>query len=135
MTHTCFFKIQAFRTQTGPLGPDADAGRFFNSTPTPTMGASRLSTAFDVSAMRTALPSTSAQFPQSQAPTSLATGWAADFMRMDLGDAQQPKQQTQHIPSPVGPVQVRSIDAYPGVVHSPMPPLLQSWFLNAIFSR
>jgi len=85
--------------------------------------------------MRTALPSASVQSPQSQAPASLATGWAADFMRMDLGDAQQLKQQTQHMPSPVGPVQARSIDAHPGVVHSPTPPLLQSWFLNAIFNR
>jgi len=129
------YQIQAFRTQTGPSGPDVDAGRFFDSTPTAAVDVSRLSTAFDVSAMRATLPSASVQFPQSQASASLATGWAADFMRVDLDDAQQPKQKTQHIPSPVGPMQARSIDAHVGGVHSAASPLMQSWFLNAIFNN
>ncbi|KAL9711601.1 hypothetical protein Ac2012v2_004672 [Leucoagaricus gongylophorus] len=115
----------AFRTQIGPSGSDADAGRFFNSTPTTLVGASRLETAFNVSAMRAALPSASAQPLQSQA-TAPTTGWAADFMRMDLGVAQQPKQQIQQIHSPAGPMQARSVDARTGVVHSPTPPLMQN---------
>lgn len=47
---------------------------------------------------------------------------------MDLGVAQQPKQQIQQIHSPAGPMQARSVDARTGVVHSPTPPLMQSWF-------
>lgn len=124
-----------FRTQTGPSGQDADAARFFSSTPTAAaMGTQGLSTAFDVSAMRAALPPASVQTPQLQSsgPTRTAApaGWAADFMGMDFGAvAQQPKQQMQQVSNAAatGPMQAMTMDAHhAGVVHSP-PPLMQNW--------
>ncbi|KAF9454044.1 TPR-like protein [Macrolepiota fuliginosa MF-IS2] len=123
----------AFRTQTHPTGPDADAARFFNSTPV--MGAPGLSTAFDVSAMRAALPPVSVQTPQPQASAPIA-GWAADFMNMstDLGvvqqqQQQQRQQQAQVVSSAAGPAQMQPAvaDANVGAIHSPPPLHMQNW--------
>ncbi|KXN91039.1 Peroxisomal targeting signal 1 receptor [Leucoagaricus sp. SymC.cos] len=116
----------AFRTQTGPSGPDADAARFFNSSTPTAIGALGLSTAFDVSAMRAALPPASVQTPQLQAPAPTTAGWATDFMNMssDLGGLQQ-KQQMASTPIAVQ-TQPTQQGPHASIVHS-SPPLMQNW--------
>ncbi|XP_006460809.1 hypothetical protein AGABI2DRAFT_117731 [Agaricus bisporus var. bisporus H97] len=117
----------AFRTQTGPVDSDADATRFFSL---PSTGAvPQFSTAFDVSAMRGALPLVSAQQPsQLHSPAPLTTaaataGWAADFMTMNV-DQGAVQKQVQGSNGSVGPVQMQQ---NPGdLIHSPSP-LMQNW--------
>ncbi|KAF7782317.1 hypothetical protein Agabi119p4_1693 [Agaricus bisporus var. burnettii] len=117
----------AFRTQTGPVDSDADATRFFSSTSTGAVP--QFSTAFDVSAMRGALPLVSAQQPSQQySPAHLTTaaataGWAADFMTMNV-DQGAVQKQVQGSNGSVGPVQMQQ---NPGdLIHSPSP-LMQNW--------